>query len=232
MTKVIVTGCASGIGQHIAQFLTEHHYDVIGIDINTNTIPSLYQFHKVDCACSEAVKKLFKTFDHIDIAINCAGIACVRKDITELTDNDLLAAFQVNFISAFNCVKEEIKLMRQQKKGKIINLASIVGLIGSKHALAYASTKAGMIVLTKIAAAENSEYDIQINSISPAGIDTPLVRGKNKGAPAKDYRRIYPVGHIGHTSDVVSVVEMLIKNNFMTGNDIKVDGGLTEVFEL
>ncbi|MBX9702946.1 MAG: SDR family oxidoreductase [Rickettsiales bacterium] len=231
MKIAIVTGASSGIGHHVCDFLAKENYYIHGIDIVTPASQNCHNFQKLDCANYKKVQRFFKTLKKVDVAVNCAGILCVRKNILELDENDLLEAFYSNFLSTFNMVKEEIQIMRKVKGGKIINISSILGHIGVKNSITYAASKASIVALTRTAAAENVEHGIHINSISPASINTPLIANKNKNNP-KDYSKIYPIGHQGTTSDVVSVVQMLINNNFMTGSDIVLDGGLCNIFNL
>ncbi len=226
-----MTGCASGIGRNIVHRLTHCKYSVIGLDMNHTEIPDMDGFYKVDCSNEQEVINTFKEIGTIDIAINCAGIAGVREDIMHLGKDDLSCIIEKNFLSMFLCNKEEIKIMRLRRAGKIINIASILAHIGVKNALPYAASKAAIVALTKTAAAENKDYGIHINSISPATINTPLIEALNK-RKAKNYADIYPIGHEGSVDDVFSVVQMLIENNFMTGNDIVLDGGLTSVFDI
>jgi NAD(P)-dependent dehydrogenase (short-subunit alcohol dehydrogenase family) len=206
-------------------------FTVIGIDINDTKIPNIHRFYKLDCSNQDEIKSVFNEIKSIDIAINCAGIGGVRKNILELTPTDILDVINSNFISMFMCNKEQIKIMRKQNKGKIINFSSILAHIGVQESLTYSASKAAIHILTKVAAAENKQYGIQINSISPATINTPLVKKINLNNKKK-YEEIYPIGHMGQIDDIVSVVNMLINNNFMTGNDIILDGGLTNIFNM
>ncbi len=231
MKNILVTGCASGIGHHIALSLIKQGHNVIGLDINEIEIPNLSSFYKTDCSQEREVQAVFANFGRLDVAINCAGISGIRKEVIDLHPKEILNAFDTNFLGTFFCMQQELVMMRKVKQGKIINIASILGHIGVQKALSYAASKAAIIALTKTAAAENADYNIQINSISPATINTPLVRKLNQENP-KNYAQIYPIGHCGNVSDVQGIVNMLIHNNFMTGSDIKLDGGLTDTFSI
>lgn len=228
---IVITGCSSGIGQHLAYSLSKK-FNIIGIDKSSSKSQYLDDFYQADLSDAFKAEKTFNKIPNIDIAINCAGVSGIRESIDDLTVDDVLDVYNQNTISMFNSLKQQISIMKKNKThGKIINLSSILASIGIEKSFTYAASKAGILSLTKVAAVENRKYNILINSISPATIDTPLVRELNKNN-SKDYTIIYPVGHIGALEDVGSVVKMLINNNFMTGNDIRLDGGLTQLFEI
>lgn len=100
-----------------------------------------------------------------------------------------------------------------------------------KNFAAYGAAKASIINITKVTAIENASNNIQINSISPANIDTPMIRKKYNGE-LKDYSNVYYTKNCGTVMDVYSVVKMLENNSFMTGSDIKLDGGITDLFQI
>lgn len=114
--------------------------------------------------------------------------------------------------------------------GKIINIASSTAGLGAKNMAAYSCAKAAIINLTKVCAVENAP-GILVNSISPASIDTPMIRKKYQGG-LPDYHNTYLTGHCGTVSDVFSVINMLIENDFITGQDIVIDGGYSSAFLL
>ncbi len=229
---VLITGAASGIGNYIAnQYILQSDYIVFCIDINNCTNIKNSLFFNADLRDENAVSDVFSKISRIDLAINCAGIPSTRKKLLEFSQLEIVNCWQDNFLPAFNSVKAEIAIMRQQSKGKIINIASIAGHIGMKNFLAYSTAKAAIINMTKVAAIENNDKNIRVNSISPATIDTPMILKKYDGK-LKNYDGIYYTEGCGQVEDIYHVVKMLEANNFMTGNDIKVDGGLTELFEI
>lgn len=154
-----------------------------------------------------------------------------RKNLLEFTQADILKEWERNFIPIFNAMKHEIKVMQKQQFGKIINIASVLGHIGIRHAIAYGAAKASIINMTKVAAIEQAENNIKINSISPATIDTPMLREKYSGT-LPNYSEVYYTKTCGTPSDVFHVVRMFEMNEFITGSDVKIDGGMTELFNL
>lgn len=231
MNRVVVTGCGSGIGEYIANKYIQNGYEVIGIDINNVKEDKVFKFIKLDLSDEEETEEVFKEIKGIDLAVNCAGVSSLRKPLLEFNSKELIKGIEDNIRPCFNALKNELKVMVKQKKGKIINIASITGYIGMKNIAAYSDAKAGIINITKVAAFEHSKDHIRVNSISPATIDTPMIRKKYNGS-LKDYSNVYYTNDCGTTNDVYTVVKMLEENNFITGSDIKLDGGLTSLFTI
>lgn len=230
--NVVVTGAASGIGYYVAsKYASFKEYNVIAMDNAELPAPMKCTFYKVDLRDEKAVADIFAKIPHIHLAVNCAGILESLKNITEFTSQEVLHEWANNFMPAFNALKNEIKIMQKQPFGKIVNMASITGVVGFKDFLAYGAAKASIINMTKIAAVEQAKNNIKINSISAATIDTPMVRNRYSGM-LPDFTDIYPVKTCGTSADIFCIVKMLEENEFMTGVDIKVDGGLTELFEV
>ncbi|MCF6777286.1 SDR family oxidoreductase [Thiotrichales bacterium 19X7-9] len=229
MTKfAVVTGSASGIGNFICHELSRLNYHVYALDIhNTKQINNVIPI-TVDLSDPESTKNTFDAISKIDLAINCAGVPSLRKSVSEFTIDEITKCWKENFSITFNSIVNELAKMKIYNKGKIINIASITAHKGMKNMLAYSSAKASVVNLTKVAAIENSDYGIQINSISPATIDTPWIRKKNDGAK-RDYSRVYYTKDCGSVNDIFSAVKMFIDNNFLTGYDLKLDGGLTDL---
>ncbi|KAL8025998.1 hypothetical protein ABFX02_O011500 [Erythranthe guttata] len=228
---VVVTGCGSGIGEYIANKYIESGYEVIGIDINDVKEDKGFKFIKLDLRNEEETEAAFQDIKVIDLAINCAGVSSLRKPLIEFSSKELMKGIEDNVLPCFNALKNELIIMKKQQQGKIINMASITGYIGMKNFAAYSAAKAGIINITKVAALEHSKDNIRVNSISPATIDTPMIRKKYNGS-LKDYSNVYYTKGCGTTNDVYTVVKMLEENNFITGSDIKLDGGLTSLFTI
>jgi NAD(P)-dependent dehydrogenase (short-subunit alcohol dehydrogenase family) len=229
---ILVTGASSGIGQYIAhKYASSENYAVFAIDIIPSDNRQNFTFFKADLKEESPLAEIFSKIPRIDLAINCAGVSGVRKELSEFSALEITNCWQDNFLPAFNSLKNEITIMKRSGGGKIINIASITGHIGMKNFLAYSTAKASIINMTKVAAIEQAANNIKINSISPATIDTPMIRKKYNGG-LKDYSDIYYTRNCGTVSDIYYIVKMLEENNFMTGNDIKIDGGLTDLFRI
>ncbi|RYV04137.1 hypothetical protein SOPP22_01680 [Shewanella sp. OPT22] len=231
--KAIVTGHASGIGFYTAKQLHHLGYEVYGIDIKVNNILSNeIKQKRCDLRSEPESIETFSEIGDFDIAVNCAGVAGLRKPLKDFSLEEYQQSFNDVFSPLFNALKQEIKLANidNDKRRRIINIASVTADYGAKNMAAYSAAKAAIINLTKVAAVEHAP-DILVNSISPASIDTPMIRAKHKGN-LPDYSQTYLTGDCGLDSDVFSVIEMLLKNEFMTGQDVKLDGGYSSVFKI
>ena len=233
--KIIVTGHASGIGYHISNKLHTLGHSIIGIDINNNSSldDDILQI-KCDLLNEMEANDAFSNIDDFDVCINCAGKSGERIRIDEFDLSTYMESFNSVFIPLFNSLRNEILISKKIKrinKRKIINISSITSKFGCNNMSAYSSAKAAITNLTKVAAMEN-RMELIVNSVSPATIDTPMIRKKyiSKGMP--DYSNSYPVGDCGSVEDVFIAVKMLMDNNFITGYDLEVDGGYSSLFEL
>ena len=230
--KAIVTGQASGIGFYTAKQLHHLGYEVYGIDIKVNNIlPNEIKQKRCDLRSAPESKAVFAEIADFDIAVNCAGVSGVRKPLKDFSLEEYQTSFNDVFCPLLNALQQEIQLaVNNDKRRRIINISSITAEFGAKNMAAYSAAKAAIVNLTKVAAFEHAPQ-ILVNSVSPASIDTPMIRAKHKGT-LPDYSNSYLTGDCGQDKDVFSVIEMLLKNDFMTGQDIKVDGGYSSLFEL
>lgn len=232
--KIIITGHASGIGHHLAERFDHLGFSVTGIDKNFSEKLNC-KIKQIRCNLSDEdeVNKTFSSLNGFSLAVNCAGVSGVRDSICNLMKKDLLNSWNDIFIPTFLSLKEEIRVMNKVETDdscRIVNVASFTAMYGCKNMLAYSAAKSAIVNLTKVAAVECSPK-ILINSVSPATIDTPLIRKKYKGE-LPDYSRTYLTGNCGGVEDVFLAVDMLLKNKFMTGYDLVIDGGFSSNFEV
>ena len=231
--KAIVTGHASGIGFYTAKQLHHLGYEVYGIDIKVNNIlPNEIKQKRCDLRSEPEANSVFSEILDFDVAVNCAGVSGVRKPLADFSHDEYQTSFNDVFSPLLNALLQEIKLANgfEKKRRQIINIASITASYGAKNMAAYSAAKAAIVNITKVAAVEQAPH-ILVNSVSPASIDTPMIRAKHKGK-LPDYSQSYLTGDCGRDKDVFSVIEMLLKNEFMTGQNVKVDGGYSSLFEL
>jgi len=196
---VIVTGGASGLGKAIAEGFSYKRANVVLCDINKETGINICkrlkekdysaEFEYVDVTDEQSVKDLVNRilgkYGKIDIIVNSAGIN-IRKPVIETTLDDLRKVLDVNFIGTFLMSREVLKTMiNKSVKGKIINLASIFGVVAFKGQCSYAASKGAIVQFTRVSAIEAAEYGICVNAIAPSYIDTPLVR------PLMDNKEVY-----------------------------------------
>lgn len=174
----------------------------------------------------EAVNKILDKFAKVDILVNNAGIT---KDnlLMRLTESDWDAVINVNLKGTFNCTKAASKVMVKQRSGKIINIASIIGIIGNAGQANYSASKAGIIALTKTSAKEFASRNINVNAIAPGFIQTEMTAKLPEEIKQK-MKEAIPLNRFGSPEDVAAVCVFLASEdaNYITGQTIVVDGGM------
>ena len=236
----IVTGGAQGIGKSIAARLAQAGANVVIADVMEEVAKSTAQeisqkgneaiSIRVDVSrlssVEEMVKKTLDKFGRIDILINNAGIT---RDglVMRMKEEDWDLVLDINLKGAFNCIKAVSPIMMKQKSGKIVNIASIVGIIGNIGQANYSASKAGLIALTKTCARELASRRINVNAVAPGFIQTSMTERLPAQVKEKLSSQI-PFGEIGKPEDVASAVLFLVSEeaSYVTGEVIRVDGGM------
>ena len=238
-----VTGAAQGIGREIALTFASEGADIVIGDINLEKaikaqadIEALgrkalaLELDVTDYAkLTEALNKILDKFKKVDILVNNAGIT---KDnlILRMGDAEWDAVIGVNLKGTFNCTKAVSRLMIKQRYGKIINVASIIGIIGNAGQANYSASKAGIIALTKTAAKELASRNINVNAVAPGFIQTEMTARLPEDLKQKMQEAI-PLGRFGGPGDVAAVCVFLASEeaSYITGQTIIVDGGMVMV---
>ncbi len=237
----VVTGSGRGIGKSIALKLAS-----LGANVVINDIPSS---DYADETCEEIkalgvgsivvkgdvrniddVKNLVdttvKTFGGIDIFVNNAGIT---RDglMLRMSEEDWDMVMDINLKGAFNCIKTAVRPMMKKRKGSIINIASIVGVMGNPGQANYVASKAGLIGLTKTTAKEFASRGIRCNAVAPGFIRSAMTDVLTDDVKKK-YLDAIPLGEFGETDNIADVVAFLASDmsSYVTGQVINVDGGL------
>jgi len=247
----IVTGSGRGIGRAIALTFAENGADVV---VNCRTeaegekvaeeIKALGRrslFIKADVSdyaqVKEIVKQVVERFGKIDILVNNAGINVIqegRVPIHEFSEADWERIIKVDLNGVFYCSKEVAKQMIQQKKGKIINISSIAGIVPLRLQIAYVAAKAGVINLTRGMALELAPYNINVNCIAPGSILTEGTKILFYSDPEKTKKILscIPLKRPGEPQDIAYAALFLASEeaNYITGSTIVVDGGWTAGF--
>jgi 3-oxoacyl-[acyl-carrier protein] reductase len=236
----LVTGGAQGIGRAVALLLARNGADVAVSDIRlekaeetAKEIESLGRGAmaiRADVAKSDDVEHLVEAilgrFGRIDILVNNAGIA-KDKLILRMTEEDWDAVLDVNLKGTFHCTKAVIRHMSKQRKGKIVNIASVVGEMGNAGQANYSASKAGVIGFTKTIAREFAQRGINVNAIAPGYIETPMTDALPEKAK-EDLKRLIPMERLGQPEDVAAAVLFLVSeaSSYITGQVLNVNGGI------
>ncbi|MFC1873411.1 3-oxoacyl-[acyl-carrier-protein] reductase [Chloroflexota bacterium] len=241
-TKVaIVTGSGQGIGRSIALKLAEEGATVVINDINQSQADSVVAEIKAlgrqslaslgDVSSSTDVGKLVKeataSYGHVDILVNNAGITRDQL-VLRMSDQDWDRVLSINLKGVFLCTRAVLRGMINQRWGRIINIASIVGLSGNQGQANYSAAKAGIIGLTRSVAKEVASRGITANAIAPGFIETEMTQRLAENWKEELKKRI-PIGYFGSPRDVAETVAFLASDEarYLTGQVINVDGGMT-----
>jgi 3-oxoacyl-[acyl-carrier protein] reductase len=236
----LITGGAQGIGRELALVFAEHGANIIIGDIKKGTLDStvsdLKKF-KVEVegyildvsnlkSCEEAAQKAIDKFGRIDILVNNAGIT---KDtlLLRMTEEDFDRVIQINLKGTFNCTKIISRIMMKQRYGRIINIASVIGLIGNAGQVNYAASKAGIIGVTKSVAKELGSRNVTVNAIAPGFIETEMTDVLPEEVKLRMLESI-PLKRVGTPTDVAHAALFFASEyaSYITGQVLVVDGGM------
>ena len=237
----LVTGAGRGIGRAIAvRFanegarvacvsLTEVNAKKTADEINTMRADAA-KAYAVDVADHDAVQKvgarIFEDFGKIDILINNAG---VTRDglVMRMSVEDWDSVINTNLRGAFNFTQSIVRAMTKQRSGRIINISSVIGLMGNAGQTNYAASKAGLIGFTKSLARELASRNITVNAVAPGFITTDMTAGLSDEIKKTIHSKI-PLGRTGAPEDIASAVAFLAsaEANYVTGQVLCVDGGI------
>lgn len=237
----IITGAGSGIGRAIALLYAAEGAKVVVSDIDEEAGSEVVSeinknggeaiFWKADTSRPEEVKRLVdetaKTFGALHIAVNNAGIGGPLKQTGEYPIDGWDKVIAINLSGVFYGLRYQIPAIQESGGGSIINMASILGQVGTRNSPAYVAAKHGVIGLTKAAALEYAEQDIRINAIGPGYIVTPLVTESLDDDALKALVGLHPIGRLGTVEEVAELALWLNsdKASFVTGAYYNVDGG-------
>ena len=236
----LITGGARGIGQAIAMAFAKEGADIVVADVNlevaqktASEIESLGRkalalemdvtnYEKVE----EGINKILDKMGKVDILVNNAGIT---KDnlLLRMSQADWDAVINVNLKGTFNCIKAVSRPMVKQRSGRIISIASIIGLMGNPGQANYAASKAGIIALTKTVAKELASRNINANAVAPGFIQTEMTAKLPEDIKKKMLEAI-PLAKLGTPQDVANVCLFLAsdESSYVTGQTITIDGGM------
>jgi 3-oxoacyl-[acyl-carrier protein] reductase len=236
----IITGGASGIGKEIAKKLAGAGSNIVICDLDEKALQSTKEqikslgvealTLKIDVCnfrqVEELIAKILDKFKKIDILINNAGIT---KDglLLRMTEEDWDKVLEVNLKGAFNCSKQVVRPMLKQRQGVIVNISSIIGIMGNAGQANYSASKAGLIGLTKSLAKELGLKGIRVNAVAPGYIQTKMTE-KLPDDIKKKMLEMIPLNSFGKPEDVADLVLFLSSDRakYITGQVIQIDGGM------
>jgi NAD(P)-dependent dehydrogenase (short-subunit alcohol dehydrogenase family) len=235
----VITGGARGIGLAIGQWFLAHGHRVALLDIDADTLGKTdtllhdpRHVLAVHCDVSNplqvqaAVDKVAANFGRIDALVNNAGVA-VFKPIEETSFDEWRHVLGTNLDGAFLCTQACAPVMIKNGGGSIVNIASISGLRASTLRVAYGTSKAALLHLTKQQAVELGDVGIRVNAIAPGPVDTEMAKLVHSVAIRSDYYDAIPLNRYGTTEEIASVVGFLCSPaaSYVNGQFLAVDGG-------
>jgi NAD(P)-dependent dehydrogenase (short-subunit alcohol dehydrogenase family) len=241
----LVTGAAMGMGLATAQAFAEARAAVVLADVNdeslqaatTELIAAGHQALAIHCdvadeaEVADLIEQTVAIFGRLDAAFNNAGIMIPAVETADAEGEDFDRAVAINLRGVWNCMKYELRQMREQGSGCIVNNSSIGGLTANPRRASYGATKHGVLGLTKSAAVEYAARGIRINAVCPGSVETPMVMDMiEKGwITMDDMIGNLPIQRIGQPEEIASAVLWLCSPGagFVIGHSLVVDGGFT-----
>ncbi len=247
----VISGGAAGIGREVALTLAELGAKVLVLDIDNESMKLLQseaeskqlaiRTSHCDISSPQQVADAFilakATFGPVSVVVASAAIA-LYTDFVSMTDSELDRVMAVNLQGALVCAREGMKQMSEINRGNVIFISSVQATHSLRGCVAYAATKAGLIAAARTLSLEAGPLGIRVNSISPGTIDTPMLRrdlASMNREQADEFlanvREANVLDRIGNPNEVANVVTFLVSESasYITGTDIRVDGGFTAV---
>jgi len=231
---VVITGAGSGIGQAIAKVFVEQGAIVNVLDLNVEPGKNSY---KVNVSVQSDVDKAIEAIGKIDILVNSAGVAHIGN-LENTSEADIDRIYNVNVKGTYNTMHAVVPIMKRQKKGVILNLASVAGTVGIPDRFAYSMSKGAVISMTLSVAKDFIKDGIRCNCISPGRVHTPFVDGFIKSNyPGKEqemYEKLsktQPIGRMALPHEIAYLALYLCSDeaSFITGTDYPIDGGFIKL---
>lgn len=229
MKKILITGSSSGIGKVAAETLKSAGYKVFKTGRKKLDIEN---YLSIDLSDPQNVCELYnyvkENFGDIDMLINNAG-EYVYSPVDKMKLDDIIKIFNSNFLSHYYLTTLVVPYMKQNKFGRIINIASISGVVGEANASLYAATKSAYYGFSKSLALELAEYNITVNSISPGWVETPLTDNALSEHEKRETLDIIPQKRFVEPVEIANLIKYLISDDAkgITGQNINICAGLS-----
>jgi len=242
-----VTGSGSGIGKAVALLFAKQGGQVHVLDMNEEacnaTVKEIQQvggkafMHACDVTLQQQVKEVFNKIGNINIVVNSAGISHIGN-VESTTEKDLDRIYNVNVKGVYNCMQAAVSIMKKNKNGVTLNLASIANNIGLQDRFAYSMSKGAVYAMTLSVARDYINEGIRCNCISPARVHAPFVDDFiKKNYPGKEdemfekLSKSQPIGRMAKPEEIASLILFLCSGeaSFITGCDYPIDGGFIKL---
>ncbi len=243
----VVTGSGSGIGKAVALLFSKQGAQVHVIDLNKEVCHATVIMvqkaggkafaHVCDVTVQQEVKEVFSKIGKVDILVNSAGVSHVGN-VESTTESDFDRLYNVNVKGVYNCMQAAVSIMKKNKSGVILNLASIANNIGLADRFAYSMSKGAVYAMTLSVAKDYIHEGIRCNCISPARVHTPFVDDFiKKNYPGREKEmfeklsKSQPIGRMATPEEIASLVLFLCSGeaSFITGCDYPIDGGFIKL---
>lgn len=245
--KAVVTGAGSGIGKAVAKLFAQQGAEVHVVDLNEEAADTTVKeitaangkafARPCDVTKQQQVKDIFNKIGRVDILVNSAGVSHIGN-VENTPEADFDRIYNVNVKGVYNCLQAAVSLMKQNKYGVILNLASIANNVGLPDRFAYSMSKGAVYAMTLSVAKDYINEGIRCNCISPARVHTPFVDGfLAKNYPGKEkemYEKLsktQPIGRMAKPEEIASLILFLCSDeaSFITGCDYPIDGGFIKL---
>ncbi|PKM59330.1 MAG: 3-oxoacyl-ACP reductase [Firmicutes bacterium HGW-Firmicutes-4] len=238
---IIITGSSRGIGYSFAEYLSNEGANIVIIGRNIETARAAAEKLPTKCIAvqcdisseEDAIKMVdivMETYGKIDVLINNAGIFPV-KTFSAMTLEDWKAVIDIDLTGTFIATHAVYKVLEKQKRGKIINVASIAGRVGGLGFTHYSAAKGGVIAFTKALAREAARLNIQVNAIAPGVIETDMANSNFPKYALTEHTKNTPAGRLGTEEDLLGIISFLCSSgsDYIIGQTIAIDGGYTMI---
>ena len=236
---IIVTGGTRGIGASLVDAFYQTGGKVIvtgtmnknDVNFDISKHKNNVDYHQLDLLSDESIKQFLDAvnkLDKVDVLINNAGVNKI-KSVSEILEKDWDLINTINLKGPFLLTRTISEKMKQQESGKIINIASIFGVVSKEKRAAYSTTKWGLIGFTKAVALDLAPFNVLVNAVSPGFVDTDLTRQIIGPENINKLVETIPQKRLANTDEIANVVLFLSSdlNTYITGQNIVVDGGFT-----
>lgn len=243
----VVTGSGSGIGKAVALLFAKQGAEVHLVDLNEEAVSTTAEEikkengkavpHVCDVTIQQQVKSIFNEVGKVDVLVNSAGVSHIGN-VETTSEEDFDRLYKVNVKGVYNCLRAAVSLMKKNKSGVILNLASIASTVGITDRFAYSMTKGAVLAMTLSVARDYLHEGIRCNCISPARVHTPFVDGflkknypGNEEEMFKKLSRSQPIGRMAKPEEIANLILYLCSDeaSFITGCDYPIDGGFIKL---